>query len=117
MNKVWKALRREAAELIPPNAQTVELLYESPYAVGIYSWTGFEIMHAYTASGHAFVRSTIFINIEKGRQIRWVVDTLKNDFDKVYPAARETLTTWFEPSVHFPSGADGLLPSQGLRLR
>ncbi len=95
--KGLETYRKAAAEVVPQGATNVQVDFEKTNEFTLNGWTSFEMQFSYQLFGQSFSRSVLFVNMDKDAQLRMRVEARKENFDKVYPAARGILASWFSP--------------------
>ena len=94
-----EALRNIARTLVPPDATEVTEIWEVPNPVVLQGWTSFEVGFDYVQFGQHFCRSILFINLDKNRQIHFIVSAVPTEFKPLYKTAYRTLATWWQPTT------------------
>ena len=97
------AYRKAASELIPPGASETQVEFERTNEVRLNGWTSFEMTFSYKSYGQRFTKSVLFINLDKEKQILFLVEARKENYEKLYQQARATLGSWFAPSPELES--------------
>jgi hypothetical protein len=97
------AYRKAASESMPPGASEIQMEVERANEVQLNGWTSYELTFSYKSYGQRFIRSVLFINLDKERQIVFRVEARKENYDKLYQQARATLGSWFAPSPELES--------------
>lgn len=102
--------RNAARQLLPKQAENVEILAEVPNAFALDDWQSFEMKFAYNFGGVKKVRSVLFVTMTPNRQVRLIIDSSEKNFEEIYAAGRALLGSWFEPPAGWPGAAGPQAP-------
>jgi hypothetical protein len=87
---------------LPPDAKNAKVLTVNLNPLAIFGWQTMEVTLTYDYFGQAMRRSLMYLSMFPGRVVQFTVVAPDADFDKVHKAARQILSSWFEPSRDLP---------------
>lgn len=94
--------RKAARSMLPKHADKVEVLSETTEAYPLDDWKSFEVWFEYDLRGTRSRCWVLFITMTPKRQVFYMVDGVKKDYEPVYTTARRMLGSWFEPPEGWP---------------
>lgn len=92
-------LRNMALSLAPGDASGVYVTWEVVNPTILQGWTSYEVGFDYAQAGKHFCRSVLFINLDKERQIHFIVSAWPENFKPLYQLTYKSLATWYQPPV------------------
>ena len=94
-----------ARRMLPKQAEAIEILSQKADAYPLDDWKSYEMWFGYESCGVKSVCWILFITMTPDRQICYVVDGKKGNFDAIYADSRAMLGSWFEPPAGWPLAA------------
>ena len=111
--KGLEVYRKAAFAVVPTGAVAVKADFEKLNELHLNGWTSFEMEFSYEYFGQSFLKSVIFLNLDQEKQLRLQVVARKENFEKFYPQARGTLSSWFSPSPELEAALAKLAAANG----
>ncbi len=103
------ALKQQFMTSLPPGAQYVTVVGETPEAIPLQGSHTYEISASYQTLGETFVRTAIFANFPE-TQLIFRFTARKTEFDKLYREFRGSILSWRQMDPQPPRG----MPSAAL---